>query len=102
MPITKTEQSSPDGVLKLKGPNKYNVIMLNDDVTPMDFVIQILVMIFRKTADEAKDIMLEVHEKGRCVVGSYTFEIAEQKCVETVSEARKSGYPLDITIEEND
>jgi len=100
MAITKHEETP--SVIKLKAPNKYNVIMLNDDVTPMDFVIQILVLIFSKDPENAKDIMLEVHEKGRSIVGSYSYEVAEQKCIETITESRKAGYPLDLIIEETE
>ena len=93
--IEKTE-----GVLKLKGPNKYNVIMINDNQTPMDFVVQILVHIFHKTPETAQEVMMEVHEKGRGVAGTYNYEVAEQKCVETVLQSRRHGFPLEVTIEE--
>jgi len=96
-----TEQQAEDTVVKLTSPNKYNVIMINDNVTPMDFVIQILMVIFHKDADSAKDVMLEVHEKGRSIAGTYSFEVAEQKSIETISHAQKAGYPLDVSIEEN-
>ena len=99
--MAQTDNQVKSGVTKLKAPNKFNVIMINDNVTPMDFVIQILMLIFNKDQDTAKDVMLEVHEKGRSVAGSYSYEIAEQKCVETVTTARKAGYPLDVTIEES-
>lgn len=100
--MSQTENQVQSGVTKLKAPNKFNVIMLNDNVTPMDFVIQILMIVFNKDQNSAKDIMLEVHEKGRSIAGSYSYEIAEQKCVETVTTARKAGFPLDVTIEESE
>lgn len=95
-----TQQQSSAELTKLKAPNKYHVIMLNDDSTPMDFVIQILMVIFNKDMESAKSIMLEIHEKGRGVAGTYSFEVAEQKCAETISEARRAGYPLDVILEE--
>jgi len=88
--------------IKLKTPNKYHVIMLNDDSTPMDFVVQILVMVFKKTTEEADRVMIEIHEKGRGITGTFSYEVAEQKCVETVQEARHAGYPLDVVIEETE
>jgi ATP-dependent Clp protease adaptor protein ClpS len=93
-------KTSELNVTKLKAPNKFNVIMLNDDITPMDFVIAILVNIFNKQQDSAKNIMLEIHEKGRSIVGTYSYEVAEQKCVECIQEARNAGFPLDVLIEE--
>ena len=86
---------------KLKLPNKYLVIFLNDNVTPMDYVIQVLISVYGKTPEEAKQITLEVHEKSRAVVGSYSFEVAEHKCVETITDARRHNYPLDVVIEES-
>lgn len=89
-----------DEIVKLKAPNKYNVILINDDVTPMDFVIQILMVLFNKTSESAENITMEVHEKGRGIAGTYSFEVAEQKVQETVTEARKAGYPLEAILEE--
>ena len=86
---------------KLRTPNKYLVIFLNDNVTPMDYVVQVLVTYFSKTPEEANEITLEVHEKGRCVVGAYSYEVAEQKCVETITDARRHNYPLDVVMEES-
>ena len=60
-------------------PEKYRVILLNDDVTPMDFVINILVSIFKHSTDTAKDLTLKIHKEGSAIVGVYTYEIAEQK-----------------------
>jgi|TARA_R110002074_G_scaffold178792_1_gene342622 ATP-dependent Clp protease adaptor protein ClpS len=84
----------------LKSPNKYHVVFLNDNVTPMEYVIQVLVAFFGKGSDEANIITLEIHEKGRSIAGSYSYEVAEQKCIETVTDARKHSYPLDVVMEE--
>ena len=91
-----------ESVIRLAVPKKYNVVMLNDNVTPMDFVIQVLMAIFRHDQERAKELMIEVHEKGRSVVGTYSYEVAEQKSTETVTEASRSGYPLDVIIEESE
>ena len=99
-------QVSPEAIeesaIRLAIPKKYNVVMLNDNVTPMDFVIQVLMAIFRHDQEKAKELMIEVHEKGRSIVGTYSYEVAEQKSTETVTEASRSGYPLDVIIEESE
>ena len=63
---------------RLASPNKYMVIFLNDNVTPMEYVIQVLLAFYGKTAEEANDITVEVHEKGRSIAGMYSNEVAEQ------------------------
>jgi ATP-dependent Clp protease adaptor protein ClpS len=80
-------------------PGKYNVIFLNDDTTPMDFVTELLIQIFKHTKKTAEEIMLAVHEKGSAVVGTYSFEIAEQKTTEATLCARQQGFPLGIHME---
>jgi ATP-dependent Clp protease adaptor protein ClpS len=81
-------------------PKRWKVILLNDDVTPMEFVIGLLVEIFKHSVDAAHDIMLQVHETGSGVAGVYTFEIAEAKAVEATNEARTNNHPLQIKLEE--
>lgn len=81
-------------------PKRWKVILLNDDSTPMEFVINLLVEIFKHTQDTAKDIMLEVHETGSGIAGVYSFEIAEAKAVESTNQARSNGHPLQIKLEE--
>ena len=98
--MTSTQKQTQSDITRLKGPGKYNVIMLNDDSTPMDFVVQVLMGIFKKTAEEATDVMLEVHEKGRGIAGTYMYEVAEQKTAEVTNAARVNGFPLSATIEE--
>ena len=80
-------------------PNRYNVVFINDDFTPMDFVVQLLVEVFNKTLEEAKDITLQIHEKGKGIAGSYNFELAEQKKAEALAISRNNGHPLTIMVE---
>jgi ATP-dependent Clp protease adaptor protein ClpS len=80
-------------------PKRYKVIFLNDDKTPIEFVIELLTSVFRHTEETAKDITLKVHNEGSAVVGVYTFEIAEQKGVEATHLARQAGFPLQIKID---
>jgi len=84
----------------LEEPKKWKVIFLNDDYTPMDFVIQILQEIFKHSQNTATDITMQIHNEGSGIAGVYTFEIAEVKAVEATTLARSQGFPLQIKMEE--
>lgn len=84
---------------KTKKPSMYKVIMLNDDYTPMEFVVMVLQEVFRKSQDEATQIMLNVHKRGVGVCGVYTYEIAETKVVQVMDIARKNQHPLQLQLE---
>tara|TARA_B100000470_G_C19606660_1_gene309073 strand:+ start:214 stop:537 length:324 start_codon:yes stop_codon:yes gene_type:complete len=92
-------QTTTSTQTSLSEPSKYNVILLNDDYTPMDFVTELLTTIFRKTKEQAEAIMLKIHDDGKGVAGNYVFEIAEQKAIETTAKARSQGHPLNCTVE---
>lgn len=92
--VTKEKQSS-----SLKEPGMYKVTFFNDNVTPMDFVVQVLMEIFKHNTDRANSIMQQIHQNGQGVAGIYTFEIAEQKGVETSVLARENGYPLQVKVD---
>jgi ATP-dependent Clp protease adaptor protein ClpS len=81
-------------------PARWKVILLNDNTTPMEFVINILVEVFKHSADSARDVMLQVHETGSGIAGIYSFEIAESKAVDATNQARTNSYPLQIKLEE--
>jgi ATP-dependent Clp protease adaptor protein ClpS len=81
-------------------PARWKVILLNDDTTPMEFVINILVEVFKHSQDSARDVMLQVHETGSGIAGIYSFEIAESKAVDATNQARTNSYPLQIKLEE--
>jgi ATP-dependent Clp protease adaptor protein ClpS len=81
-------------------PKRWKVILLNDDVTPMEFVIAVLTEIFRHNPDTARDVMLQVHQTGSGIAGIYSFEIAEAKAVEATNLARTNNHPLQIKLEE--
>jgi len=81
-------------------PKRWKVILLNDDSTPMEFVISLLMEVFRHNENTARDIMLQIHEQGSGVAGTYSFEIAEAKAVEATNLARTNGHPLQIKLEE--
>ena len=97
--MTQASEQSVADIVKLKSPSRYNVILLNDNSTPQEFVVNLLQNIFNRSLEEANSVMLEVHEKGRGVAGTYSYEVAEQKCVETITNARANQFPLDVTIE---
>lgn len=84
---------------KLREPRKARVLLLNDDYTSMEFVVRVLMDVFRKNFREATDIMLSVHEKGRGVCGIYPIEIAETKVIMVHARARAEGFPLKCAVE---
>lgn len=95
----------PDGrtatktLTRTKKPSLYRVLLLNDDYTPMEFVVLILERFFQKNRDEATRIMLHVHQKGIGVCGVFTYEVAETKVTQVVDFARQNQHPLQCTME---
>jgi len=89
---TKTEQ-------KTKKPSFYRVLLLNDDYTPMEFVVYVLERFFGKNREEATRIMLHVHQNGVGICGVFTFEIAETKVAQVLDLARRHEHPLQCTME---
>jgi len=96
---TKHEHST-DLDIALGHPKQYNVFLLNDDYTSMDFVVDVLMKIFRRNFHDAHRIMIEVHQKGRGLCGVYPYEIAETKVQQVSSTARENGFPLKAMMEE--
>lgn len=94
--VTKTK---PTPNFDLKEPLHYKVIYINDNVTPMDFVIESLVTIFNHSPENAEAITMKVHEEGSGVAAVLPYEMAEQKGVETTQLARNNGFPLQIKLE---
>lgn len=84
---------------KTKKPSMYRVLLMNDDYTPMEFVVSILMKIFNKTADESTTIMLAVHKNGIGVCGVFTFEVAETKVSQVMNAAKRAQHPLQCTLE---
>lgn len=84
---------------RVKKPSMYKVIMLNDDYTPMEFVVMVLERFFNKTHEEATHIMLHVHQKGVGVCGVFTYEVAETKVTKVMDLARQNQHPLQCTLE---
>lgn len=91
-----TEEAKP----RLKRPPLFRVILINDDYTPMEFVVQVLEKVFSLDRNTATRIMLEVHTKGKGVCGVYTYEIAETKVAQVTGLARQYQHPLLCTMEE--
>ena len=84
---------------KTKKPSMYKVLMLNDDYTPMEFVVHVLERFFGKQREEATQIMLHVHRRGVGVCGVFTYEVAETKVTQVVDYARQHQHPLQCTLE---
>lgn len=84
---------------KTKRPSMYKVLMLNDDYTPMEFVVHVLERFFNKSREEATRIMLHVHQRGVGVCGVYTYEVAETKVTQVMDLARQHQHPLQCTLE---
>lgn len=84
---------------RLKEPRRYKVITYNDDFTTMEFVVDILVEIFKKSYDEAMDIMMTIHKGSRAVVGIYSLDIAKTRAARAVTLARNEGFPLRVEVE---
>lgn len=85
--------------LKPKLPKKYKVILLNDDYTPMEFVVEVIQKVFGKTHDEATKIMLQIHTEGIGICGIYPLEIAETKMNQVLNLSKESQHPLQCIIE---
>jgi ATP-dependent Clp protease adaptor protein ClpS len=85
-------------IVKIEKPRPYNVVLHNDDFTTMEFVVIILEKVFNHPSARAVQLMQEVHNKGKSVVGTYPHEIAETKAAETMVLAQKSGYPLKCSV----
>lgn len=84
---------------KTKKPSMYKVLMLNDDYTPMEFVVMVIEQFFGKSHEEAIQIMLHVHQKGVGICGVFTYEVAETKVTQVMDYARKNQHPLQCTLE---
>lgn len=84
---------------RLQQPPKFAVVLLNDDYTTMEFVVEVLRRFFRKTGEEAAQVMLRVHHEGRGVAGVYSHDIAETKVFQVHQLAKSRGYPLQCEIE---
>jgi ATP-dependent Clp protease adaptor protein ClpS len=85
--------------LLLEEPKRYKVIFVNDDITPMEFVIEILQKVFKHNRVASEVLTMAVHNDGSAVVGVYSFEIAEQRGIESTVLARSQGFPLQVKIE---
>src|SRR3954462_3734272 len=85
---------------RVKPPPLYKVVLLNDDYTPMDFVLIVLQTVFSMSREKATQVMLQVHREGMGVCGTYTREVATKKVDQVVDLARKHQHPLQCTMEE--
>jgi len=95
---TITETAPPE----LKKPSLWKVVFLNDDYTPMDFVVEMLTGQFGQSSNDAERVTWEIHQTGKGIAGTYTFEIAETKAYIVMQKAQENEYPLKLSLEECD
>lgn len=88
-----------DPRLDMKEPSLFKVIFVNDEITTMDFIIEVLKNVFHYQEDVARDTMQRIHQDGSAVIAVYPFELAEQKGIETTILARNNGFPLQVKLE---
>ena len=88
--------------IEMAPPRMWNVILFNDAVTSMEFVVLVLMQIFHKSFEDAQDIMMNIHENGKGIAGTYSNEIAITKRDDTISVSRTNGFPLVADIEPNE
>lgn len=101
---TENEENLDTGVIdkvEVQEPSFYKVILLNDDFTPMDFVTHVLQKFFNKNPEEAKKVMMDVHNQGQGVAGVFSFEVAETKVFLTNNLSKQNKYPLKCTMEKD-
>lgn len=84
---------------KIEQPRLYKVILVNDDYTPREFVVGVLMAVFRMSEDQAYRVMMTAHRRGACVVAAYTRDVAESKATEATNAGRQAGHPLGFTTE---
>lgn len=87
-------------VRKFKEPKKYKVVVMNDNFTPVEFVIAMFISVFRKEHSEATNLTLKIHTDGSAIAGIFPYEIAEQKVADAISMARANGHPLLLKAEQ--
>ena len=102
--MAKTSNEFESNVLErtrqeIKKPSRYKVLMLNDDYTTMEFVVDVLMSIFNKSHEDAENLMTTVHKAGSAVIGTYTYDIAVSRTNLTRSIAKKNGFPLRVEVE---
>lgn len=99
METQRKQAASEQQKTKTKRPSLYHVIMLNDDFTPMDFVVWALQTYFDKGRQEAETLMLQVHHGNRAIVGTYIYDVATTKCNAVMKAAREQGFPFKVITE---
>ena len=99
MTTTPVLEKKKQTVKQFKEPKKYKVVVCNDDVTTVDFVVSMLMSVFRLDEKRALELTATIHQKGSAVAGVYAYEIAEQKAVDATNMARLNGFPLITKVE---
>lgn len=97
--IEKSSKTTSKSADKNKAPSKYKVIVCNDDTTPIEFVVSMLIAVFRHDQKTALELTLKIHNSGSAVAGIFSYEVAEQKGIDATNLARAHGWPLIIKVE---
>lgn len=92
-------EKKKQSISKYKAPGKFKVIICNDDVTTVEFVISLLMMVFKHDQETAAKITYQIHQEGSAVAAVYAYEIAEQKALDATNIARNNGFPLIVKVE---
>ena len=98
--IEKQNKTTSKSTNKFEQPGKFKVVVCNDDVTPIEFVVSMLMTVFRHDQKSALELTLQIHNTGSAVAGVYSYEVAEQKGIDATNLARANGYPLIIKVEQ--
>lgn len=98
--IEKQSKTTNKSANKFEQPGKFKVVVCNDDVTPIEFVVSMLMTVFRHDQKSALELTLQIHNNGSAVAGIYSYEVAEQKGIDATNLARANGYPLIIKVEQ--
>jgi ATP-dependent Clp protease adaptor protein ClpS len=104
MAVSKNSTANENQTLlkdKVTRPSMYQVILLNDDYTPMEFVVEVLMKYFSKSIEESNQVMLHVHKSGSGLCGVYPFDVAETKVMQVLNFAIKNGHPLQCKMEKS-
>ena len=99
MSIDVVTEKKTKSTSRFREPKKYKVIFCNDDVTPVEFVIAVLMSVFKHNQESAFTLTMKIHNSGSAVAGLFSHEVAEQKSIDTINLARANGYPLITKIE---
>jgi len=99
MPVNNNTQTASQSKVRIEEPKMFNVIMHNDDMTTMEFVVKVLRIVFFKSLEAATQLMLDVHHKDAAIIGTYSYDVAVSKATKGMQMAREENFPLRLSIQ---